>query len=296
MLVYHLNPALPGANALRLNLQADVDHAMNEELRTVAMGFHYKVLRYDTYDVNGYRFRTRIHEESRPNRKTTNSGVLTVCNGVEYYGVLEEIYELQWKRVGGPHPKVIIFKCKWFDPEHYRGVPAVGLVEINREKLLDCPDVYIVAQQATQVYYLPYACKIARLRDYDVPYKVSPYGKLPMPIDDDYNPLINADTYEGEFFQEEGGLTGHFVIDLTGGEGMEEDVGSVGVDSEEEVDDINDLAFLQRLNSQNDGGDTDGDDTRDSDDESVAPLANARPPDPDDPDFDQYMYASIYFT
>ena len=274
---------------------------MNEELRTVAMGFHYKVLRYDTYDVNGYRFRTRNHEEGRPNRSTTNSGVFTVCNGVEFYGILEEIYELQWKRVGGPQPKVVIFKCKWFDPEHYRGEPTVGLVEINREKLLVCDDVYIVAQEATQVYFLPYACKIARLKDYDVVYKVSPYGKLPMPIDADYNPLINADTYDGEFFQEEGGLTGHFVIDLTGGEGMEVDIGGDN-DVEEEVDDIEDLAFLERLSAQKDNATEDGDvgvdDTRDSDDEIDPPLADARPPDPDDPDLVYLMYAFylFYFT
>ena len=103
------------------------------------------------------------------------------------------------ERVGGPHPKVVIFKCNWFDPKHYRGEPDVGLVEINREKILDCADVYIVAQEATQVYYLPYACEISRLRDYDVPYKVSPYGKLPMPIDEDYQPLINANTYWENF-------------------------------------------------------------------------------------------------
>jgi hypothetical protein len=191
---------------------------MSDELRTVSMGFGYKVLRYEKYDVNGYRFRTRIHEESRPGRRTTNSGVLTVCAGKEYYGILEEIYELQWNRGGGKHPKAVIFKCHWFDPDHYRRDSGVGLVEINREKPLVCEDVYIVAQQATQVYYLPYPCKKVRnLRDYDVVYKVSPYGKLAMPIDEDYHPLINTDTYEGEFFQEEGGLTGHFVIDLTGG-------------------------------------------------------------------------------
>jgi len=287
---------------------------MSDELRTVALGFDYKVLRYEMYDVNGYRFRTRGHEESRPGRRTTNSGVLTVCNGKEYYGILEEIYELQWNRGGGKHPKAIIFKCHWFDPEHYRGEKGVGLVEINREKPLLCPDVYIVAQEATQVYYLPYPCQKAKnLRDYDVVYKVSPYGKLAMPVDEDYNPLINTNTYEGEFFQEEGGLTGHFFIDLTGGQGMDVD----GDDVEEEVEDIDDLAFLDRLSAQNEvaaeESEANVDDTRDSDDETDAPLADARReydyPDPDDPDFDQYMYAfylfylvyllsmlSIYFT
>ena len=271
---------------------------MNEELRTVAMTFDYKVLRYDTYDVNGYRFRTDSLEMIRPNRSTTNSGVLTICNGVEYYGILEEIYELQWKRVGGPHPKVVIFKCKWFDPKYYRGEPDVGLVEINREKTLKCKDVYVVAQEATQVYYLPYACQITRLRDYDVPYKVSPYGKLPMPIDEDYQPLINANTYEGEFFQEEGGLTGHFVIDLTAGdEDVEVDVSGQGV--EDEVEDDDDLAFLERLSAQNNNAPedegADADDTRDSDSDSDGETDTSAP-DPDDPDIDQHMYDFLLFS
>jgi hypothetical protein len=56
-----------------------------------------------------------------------------------------------------------------------------------------------MAQQATQVYYLPYACKKEHLKGWDVVYKVSPHGKLPVPNDDDYN--LDPDTYDREFFQ-----------------------------------------------------------------------------------------------
>jgi hypothetical protein len=35
----------------------------------------------------------------------------------------------------------------------------VGLVEIRQSSVYDREDVYIVAQQATQVYYLSYPCK-----------------------------------------------------------------------------------------------------------------------------------------
>src|SRR5664279_1778568 len=122
-----------------------------------------------------------------------------------------------------------------------------------------------------------------------------------MPVDEDYNSLINTNTYEGEFFQEEGGLTGHFMIDLTGGQGMDVDGDGDGV--EEEVEDIDDLAFLDRFSSHNEGAAEESeasvDDTRDSDDETDAPLTDARReygyPDPDDPDFDQYMYAFYLF-
>jgi hypothetical protein len=60
-----------------------------------------------------------------------------------------------------------------------------------------------VAQQATQVYYLPYACQTKEhLKGWDVVYKVSPHSKLPTPNDEDYN--LDLDTYDGEFFQEDG--------------------------------------------------------------------------------------------
>ena len=51
-------------------------------------------------------------------------------------------------------------------------------------------------------------------------YKVSPYGKLPVPNNQDYN--IDPNTYDGEFFQEDG-LEGSFEIDLTEAQGMEVD-------------------------------------------------------------------------
>jgi hypothetical protein len=40
------------------------------------------------------------------------------------------------------------------------------------------------------------------LKGFDVVYKVSPHGKLPFPNDKDYN--LDLDTYDGEFFQEDG--------------------------------------------------------------------------------------------
>lgn len=82
--------------------------------------------------------------------------------------------------------------------------------------------MYIMAQQATQVYYLSYPCQTDhRLRGWDVVYKVSPHGKLPLPNNEDYN-------NDREFFQEEG-LQGSFEIDLSDEIGME-------VDNERELD------------------------------------------------------------
>ncbi len=119
--------------------------------------------------------------------------------------------------------------------------------------------------------------------------------KLALPIDEDYHPLIDPNTYDGEFFQEEDGLTDHFVIDLTGAQGMEVNNDGDGVDVEEEVEDLGDLAMLDRLSVHNDveeEGDAPFDDTRDSDDEAYGSADPQPNYDPDDPDYDHYMYAS----
>jgi hypothetical protein len=68
-------------------------------------------------------------------------------------------------------------------------------------------------------------------------YKVSPHDILPVPNDEDYN--LDPDTYDGEFFQEDG-LEGRFEIDLTEGIGMDIDIEMV-VD---EVQNENDLVIL----------------------------------------------------
>ena len=52
--------------------------------------------------MNGYRFHTTSYEKSRPNAKTTNTGVYTPgvvtpdTEREDYYGTVEEIYELEY--------------------------------------------------------------------------------------------------------------------------------------------------------------------------------------------------------
>ena len=65
-------------------------------MKQVANGFDYKVGTFDKYDINGYRFRTHGNEERRDVLKSRNTGVSAICNGVEYYGRVDEIYELHY--------------------------------------------------------------------------------------------------------------------------------------------------------------------------------------------------------
>jgi hypothetical protein len=76
-------------------------------------------------------------------------------------------------------------------------------------------------------------------------YKVSSHCKLPVPNDEDYN--LDPNTYNGEFFQEEG-LEGRFEIDLTEVIGMEVDNERVDdEDAGDEVQNVKDLQMLERL-------------------------------------------------
>jgi hypothetical protein len=61
---------------------------------------------------------------------------------------------------------------------------------------------------------------------------VSPYGKLPFTNDEDYN--LDPNTYDGEFFQEDG-LEGRSDIDLTEAIRMEVDIEMVVDEEDDEV-------------------------------------------------------------
>jgi hypothetical protein len=136
-----------------------------------------------------------------------------------------------------------------------------------------------------QVYYLPYACQTKEhVKGWDIVHKVSPHGKVPVPNDEDYN--LDPNTYDGEFFQEEG-LEGRFEIDLT--EAMEIEVDNERVhdeDAGDEVQNVKDLQMLERLHSDNDNDDSIAPsdsvdyDMVDSDDETY---------DPANPDHEDYF-------
>ena len=116
--------------------------------------------------------------------------------------------------------------------------------------------------------------KTEEARGWDVVYKVSPHGKLPLPNNKDYN-------NDRKFFQEEG-LQESFEIDLSDVIGMEVD--NERVDDEEAGED---LQLLERLRLSRDSEDDIPPsnfagyvDIADSDDEDY---------DPANPDYDDYF-------
>jgi hypothetical protein len=57
---------------------AQTDLSISSELCAVACGCELRVRSFTGYDVNGFHFHTTAYEERRPNRSTTNSGVVTI--------------------------------------------------------------------------------------------------------------------------------------------------------------------------------------------------------------------------
>ena len=87
--------------------KAQTNAPISDELRHVANGYAVRVKSFTSYDVNGYCFHTASYEQSWFNKKTTNSRVvMSGTDGLDYYGRIEEIYELSFygsKPLKGPN-------------------------------------------------------------------------------------------------------------------------------------------------------------------------------------------------
>ncbi|KAM3281597.1 hypothetical protein P3S67_027243 [Capsicum chacoense] len=124
------------------------------ELYCLARGPLDGVQRFKGYEINGFRFHTKLLDEKR---KTQNSDVLVrgVASGqnINYYGVLTEIVELQY--VGCKH--IVLFKCDWWDVDHIeKGVKIDkhDFVSVNIKRKLATNEPFRLASQAEQVIYV----------------------------------------------------------------------------------------------------------------------------------------------
>lgn len=135
-------------------------------------------------------------------------------NILEYYGVIEDIIKIVWE--GSMPLELVLFYYRWFDPtaKGIRHTENLGLVEIKHTSRLSNFDPFVMANQVSQVYYLPYACKKrADLRDWWVVFKVAPHGHIPPNNINVDSPLGEGSAQDVEFYQEDG-LDGTFFIDL----------------------------------------------------------------------------------
>ncbi|KAJ9556176.1 hypothetical protein OSB04_010790 [Centaurea solstitialis] len=153
-----------------------------EHLKVLAQGPSRHVWSHRGYFVNGYKFHTLKHRDGRARH---NNGVCvkgSVYNYTEpdYYGLLDEVLEVEYPSV--KRCVVVLFKCTWFDAYHcYRGVRVDhkhNLVDVQYKSRLrpekDGP--FILASQATQVYYAPYPSMTNDLDDWWAIIEMKPRG------------------------------------------------------------------------------------------------------------------------
>ncbi|XP_074300605.1 uncharacterized protein LOC141631892 [Silene latifolia] len=131
---------------------------VGETVKWLAYGPNTEVKSYEGYDINGYCFYTK-----RQDNKSTmqNSGVTLVasstefssgtptCNQMSYYGIIEDIWELQYTTFMIP-----LFKCKWAENKKGVRVDEYGftLVDFSTQGYKNEP--LIMASQAKQVFYI----------------------------------------------------------------------------------------------------------------------------------------------
>ncbi|XP_029146011.1 uncharacterized protein [Arachis hypogaea] len=148
----------------------DITFGTQSDIRTLSRGPSYIARRFKGFDLNnGYRFRTKNHEESKA---TQNSGVMVVSKvisyasasdnspksgNINYYGRLTDIIELNYFE----EFKVVLFKCEWVDITKGRGVKKddLGFTLVNFSCLIHTGDQesdepFVFANQAQQVIFV----------------------------------------------------------------------------------------------------------------------------------------------
>ncbi|KAJ9565736.1 LOW QUALITY PROTEIN: hypothetical protein OSB04_001702 [Centaurea solstitialis] len=125
-------------------MMADEQHSVQQELEILSRGPQ-QIVMYQQCNVNGVRF---VCEERDESRKTQNSGVMIVADGVTYFGVLLQVVELIYPET----MPVVLFKCRWYDEENTK--LDRGLISIDTKT--DCykDSQFCLALHAKQVFYV----------------------------------------------------------------------------------------------------------------------------------------------
>ncbi|KAL2923495.1 Protein stu1 [Bienertia sinuspersici] len=137
----------------------DKDDRVTEELLCLARGPMKGGFSFDGYVTNGFRFHTKKRQRCR---KTQNSGVTVKGDAQsgekDFYGILEEVIVLEYDALKNrTSPKVVLFKCKWFDVfSDGRGIKKdnLGFTLVNFSRTLQTNEPFALASQIEQVFYV----------------------------------------------------------------------------------------------------------------------------------------------
>ena len=142
-------------------MQAPERENMKKIVKLLALDPVHVVRTFEGYDINGYTFYTR-NQDSKST--VQNSGVTLVAvssdlsdpkgagpshASMSYYGFVEEIWELDYRKFDIP-----LFMCKWVDNRRGVKVDEDGFILVDFSKAGYKDDPFILARQATQVFYV----------------------------------------------------------------------------------------------------------------------------------------------
>ncbi|PHT58276.1 hypothetical protein CQW23_00639 [Capsicum baccatum] len=114
---------------------------------------------FNGYVINGYKF---YIEKYGSNKSMMNSGICIKdfshsADNIDYYDRLIEILQLDYNAL--PFTLTMLFKCSWFDPTPKHGTkvhPQYNLVDVNKRRLFNKYEPFIMVFQASQVYFKMY--------------------------------------------------------------------------------------------------------------------------------------------
>jgi hypothetical protein len=127
---------------------------IHPQLTLLARGPSRKIVKFQAYDINGYTFYTRDQD-----RKTTHQNIGVRIDAMDnnnnknknsYYGVIEEIWELEY----GPL-NILLFLCQWV--KLTRGdirKDRYGMTLVDLTKIGFKVEPFILAKNVHQVFYV----------------------------------------------------------------------------------------------------------------------------------------------
>ena len=142
-----------------------VDENSSETLRKLADGPKRTVITWKGYDINKYSFYTKEQDDKSIMQ---NSGVTLRAEFehiaslhddnpyvafIPYFGFIDEIWELNYVKF-----TVCAFKCKWVGSDTDVWTDDVGFTLVDLKKLGYHNDLFIMAEQSKQVFYVQDPC------------------------------------------------------------------------------------------------------------------------------------------
>ncbi|XP_042419138.1 uncharacterized protein LOC122007345 isoform X1 [Zingiber officinale] len=149
----------------RTKVAAEIDSCnggTTSTLTWLAHGPRAQIIKYNSYVINGNLYQTKARDDDRV---CQNSGVSLVANtmlvcsakdknpllaDVSFYGVIEEIWELDYHQFHVP-----LFKCAWVAND--KGIinnDECGFTLVNLNKRGHKNDEFVLASQVNQVFYI----------------------------------------------------------------------------------------------------------------------------------------------